>query len=491
MSFIKQIAFIAVLTLFSGCALSSPTLSSEANTEAFYESLFEGKEPNTALLTLFFTNMPKGGDLHHHYSGSIYAETYLEWVKAKGWYIDACTLRVAKVKTEEGCQKLSIDELIKEQTLYRKLLTLWSDKDFSNHSHEQLPPDATFFNTFGYFSPISDQFMDEGLALIKERAKHENVSYIESMLSRVGIKSTDIFSAEEIATLNKTLRHATTNDALNTLFAIINEKALNHPTFHAKTDYFITELARLHEGIDDESFMMRYQTYASRTAEPLQVYLDLLAAYVVAQHSPLVVGVNIVAPENNTVAINDYSLHMKMFAFLNTRYPNTHRSLHAGELTLGMVEPKELLFHIREARMIAGAERIGHGVDIMYEKEVFSLLDDLKKHAAIEINLTSNEFILGVSKNAHPYSVYASLGVPMVISTDDSGVSRNNLSAEYVLLASRYHPSYATIKRYVYNSIEYSFLKPEEKEKLKKHLDARFERFENEIATLKAHSNKH
>ncbi len=82
MSFIKQIAFIAVLTLFSGCTLSSPTLSSEANTEAFYESLFEGKEPNTALLTLFFTNMPKGGDLHHHYSGSIYAETYLEWVKA-------------------------------------------------------------------------------------------------------------------------------------------------------------------------------------------------------------------------------------------------------------------------------------------------------------------------------------------------------------------------------------------------------------------------
>ena len=44
MSFIKQIAFIAVLTLFSGCALSSPTPSSEANTEAFYESLFEGKE---------------------------------------------------------------------------------------------------------------------------------------------------------------------------------------------------------------------------------------------------------------------------------------------------------------------------------------------------------------------------------------------------------------------------------------------------------------
>lgn len=31
-----------------------------------------------ASLFAFFSSMPKGGDLHHHYSGSVYAETYAD-----------------------------------------------------------------------------------------------------------------------------------------------------------------------------------------------------------------------------------------------------------------------------------------------------------------------------------------------------------------------------------------------------------------------------
>lgn len=32
----------------------------------------------------FLTAMPLGGDLHHHLSGSVYAETYLAWAEADG-----------------------------------------------------------------------------------------------------------------------------------------------------------------------------------------------------------------------------------------------------------------------------------------------------------------------------------------------------------------------------------------------------------------------
>jgi len=220
---------------------------------------------------------------------------------------------------------------------------------------------------------------------------------------------------------------------------------------------------------------------------PLQVYTDLFSGYLAALNSPLIVGVNIVAPENNTVAINDYTLHMRMFHYLANKYPKVHRSLHAGELTLGMVEPKELLFHITQARDIGRAERIGHGVDLPYEKESLRVLEDLKHHAAIEINLTSNQFILGVTGNAHPYPIYAAYGVPLVISTDDSGVSRNNLTHEYVLLASRYHPSYMTLKTYVYNSIDYSFLSPEDKVKVRAQLDKKFMVFEREMSALAKH----
>jgi len=486
MRYLQHLSLLLLLSLFIGCTTtpSLPHSDDESATSALYERTFEAHVPNVAMLNLFFTQMPKGGDLHHHYSGSIYAETYLEWVKNNDWFIDTCTFKIVKAKGNETCKIATVDQLIADDTLYRKLLMLWSDKDFDNHSHNQLPPDSNFFNTFGYFSPISDQYMDVGLNIIKDRAISENVSYIESMLSRIGINSSEFFNTDEVKMYNNELRHATTQEEVNALLDRISAVYARNQAFSTKVQNFVTELERRHNGIDTETFTMRYQTYAVRVLDPLQVYTDLLSGYKAVLSSPLIVGVNIVAPENNTVAINDYTLHMRMFNYLVSKYPQVPHSLHAGELTIGMVEPKELLFHITQARKIAGANRIGHGVDLVYEKESLSLLKELKEYAAIEINLTSNEFILGVSGREHPYSIYAAYGVPIVISTDDSGVSRGNLSHEYVLLASRYHPSYATIKTYVYNSIDYSFLTPAEKAKVRAQLDKKFGVFEREMSTL-------
>ena len=488
MRYIKYVSLCIFLLFVVGCATPNlPQNSDEQATSALYERMFDAKEPNIAMMNLFFTQMPKGGDLHHHYSGSLYVETYLEWVKAKNWLIDTCTFKIIKVKGNETCKLVNVDELIADDTLYRKLLTLWSDKDFTNHSHEQLPPDSNFFNTFGYFSPIAGQYMQKGLQLIKQRAISENVSYVESMLSRVGINSVDYFNAQQSTELNNALHHASTQEEVNVLLERISAMYKDNPTFNAKIQQCVKELERLHQGIDEENFTMRYQTYALRVLDPLQVYTDLFSGYMAALNSPLIVGVNIVAPENNTVALNDYTLHMRMFNYLKSKYPQVHRALHAGELTLGMVEPKELLFHITQARTIAGAERIGHGVDLPYETNPTALLEELKTHASIEINFTSNEFILGVMGNTHPYSIYAAYGVPLVISTDDSGVSRDNLSHAFVLLASRYHPRYETIKTYVYNSIDYSFLSAEDKAKLRVGLDKRFVIFEREMSALSRH----
>lgn len=487
MRYLKHLGLFLLLALFVGCAQTSPNLpqnDDESATAMLYERTFEANVPNIAMQNLFFTKMPKGGDLHHHYSGSLYAETYLEWVKNKNWFIDTCSFKILKEQSTGTCKSITVDQLIANDALYRKLLTLWSDKDFYNHSHDQLPPDSNFFNTFGYFSPISDQYMERGLNIIKQRALNENVTYIESMLSRVGINSSDYFNSDEAKALNLALRSTASQEQVDALLDKINVTFSNKQTFNDGVKQFITELEQRHSGIDDENFMMRYQTYAVRVLDPLQVYTDLFSGYMAALNSPLIVGVNIVAPENNTVAINDYTLHMRMFNYLVKKYPQVHRSLHAGELTMGMVEPKELIFHIKQARDIAHAQRIGHGIDLPYETNSLDLLKNLKENAAIEINLSSNEFILGVAGNAHPYSIYAAYGVPLVISTDDSGVSRDNLTHEYVLLASRYHPSYTTIKKYVYNSIDYSFLSSEDKALARAQLDKKFVTFEREMNTF-------
>lgn len=93
-------------------------------------------------------------------------------------------------------------------------------------------------------------------------------------------------------------------------------------------------------------------------------------------------------------------------------------------------------------------------MDIIHETDAYELLEIMKqRNIAVEINLSSNEFILGVKDEAHPLQLYRQYAVPFVISTDDAGVSRNNLSHEYLLFTSRYKPSYQELKSTVYNSI--------------------------------------
>ena len=54
-----------------------------------------------------------------------------------------------------------------------------------------------------------------------------------------------------------------------------------------------------------------------------------------------------------------------------------HISLHAGELAPGMVPPDGLTYHIRLAVEQGEAERIGHGVDVMYEDRPYELLKEM------------------------------------------------------------------------------------------------------------------
>ena len=486
----KILQFLFILTLST--VVSTQVFAKESSTAAvqnndtqitsqFYETLLQ--KNNKALLHLFFTKMPKGGDLHHHYSGSIYAETYLDWVTKKGWFIDSCTLHIVKEKKKGKCKLLTPSQLMANADLYGKLLSTWSDKDFHNHYHEQPAPDTNFFNTFAYFEPIAYDYIALGLNILKQRALKENVSYIETILSMVWVESAVYFNAED-KNYNQLLQDAKTQEETDRLLDEITAVYLKSDRFKTTVDEYIATLEKNHQGIDNENFTMRYQTYAVRVLPPLQVYSNLLGGFAASERSPLLVGVNIVAPENNPVSLRDYTLHMRMYNYLSKKYPGVHRALHAGELTLGMVRPKDLTFHVEEALNIAKAERIGHGVDITYEKDALSLLKEIKQNAVVEINFSSNAFILGVKGKDHPYLLYRDYGVPLIIATDDSGVSRNNLSHEYVILATQYHPDYATVKSYVFNSIAYSFLSEKEKETLKKDLKNRFTAFEEKMAAL-------
>ncbi len=155
----------------------------------------------------------------------------------------------------------------------------------------------------------------------------------------------------------------------------------------------------------------------------------------------------------------DYELQMKMVDYLHGLYPKPHINLHAGELAPGLVPPDGLCCHIRLAVEDAHAERIGHGVDVMHEDRPYDLLKEMAaKHVMVEINLTSNDVILGVTGNDHPLPIYRKYHVPVSLSTDDEGVSRINMTHEYVRAVETYALSYADLKQMVRTGLEHIFL---------------------------------
>ncbi|ALK95898.1 adenosine deaminase [Massilia sp. WF1] len=475
--------------LASAGAGARPTAANanEAATARHYAALIAGSEPKTAELTMFFTQMPKGGDLHHHYSGALYAETYVDFLDKQGYCVNKQTYRIetdkavvdaerAKPAKERTC--LGTAEVYADDFTYRELLQRWSSKDFYNHGAIQAPPDRQFFQTFLYFGPVSNANFHEGLAEIKERAIRENVSYIETMFKLSPFVANKDFDAQAWKNVHD-------DAAFEAQMRAWMSQLDQDPKFNQSIADFVARIDEASAGIDDERFTMRYQTYVLRLLNPSQVFSSMLSGFKAASKDSKIVGVNIVGQESQMVSMRDYTLHMKMFRFLKSVYPKVKVALHAGELALGDVPPEDLQYHIDQAVNLAGADRIGHGIDLAHESNAVAIMKRMReKDIPVEINLTSNDFIEGVKGENHPVTLYRKYGVPYVISTDDAGVTRHNLANEYVLFASRYKPGYAEIKKASYDSIRYSFLDAAEKARLSKQLDERFAKFEAEIAGL-------
>ena len=95
----------------------------------------------------------------------------------------------------------------------------------------------------------------------------------------------------------------------------------------------------------------------------------------------------------------------------------------------------------------------------MLEKDPIGLMKEMAaKNVLVEINLTSNDQILGITGDEHPLPVYMKYGVPVAISTDDEGVARSDMTHEYLRAVEGYHLPYTELKRMTRQSIEHSFL---------------------------------
>ncbi len=85
--FVLPLALSLILAMSPAFAADRQATSPEAQTARYFDSI--SKDPN--LLVAFLLEMPKGGDLHNHLSGAIYAETLIDWAKEQRACVDPKT----------------------------------------------------------------------------------------------------------------------------------------------------------------------------------------------------------------------------------------------------------------------------------------------------------------------------------------------------------------------------------------------------------------
>jgi adenosine deaminase len=440
---------VLAIALVLAC-LAPIARAGEAET-ARAERWFVAHRARPPLLRNFLQRMPKGADLHSHLSGAVYAETYLKLAADSGWCVDSEKLRFAAPPCATG----SVPAAGLPAATYGAMVDRLSTRnvEFSGHSgHDQ------FFASFGQFGAISGlpSSFAPMLAEATERAAGENVEHLELMVT---------FQSDAVRALGAELPWAAEAD-----FAKRRQWLLDHglarlvaagrQDIDAVTAAYDQALrcgkpaARPGCAVD-----VRWLQQTTRTGAPEQVFAQLAYAFELARADKRVAGINLVAPEDDPVALRDYRLQMEMIGFLSKQSPGVKVALHAGELALGLVPPEDLRNHIHDALFVAGAKRIGHGVDIGYEDDAGKTLAAMKQHrVAVEICLTSNDLILGVKGAAHPLPDYLAAGVPVVLGSDDEGVSRIDLSNEYLRAAQTYRLDYRKLKQISRDSLEYSFL---------------------------------
>jgi adenosine deaminase len=445
----------SLVPLIVVCLASTALAQSGAGAEQRTARHFESIRRQPSLQLAFLREMPKGGDLHVHLSGALYAENLVDYAASDNLCVDRTTSILSAPPCDDSCvntSKPAIRCAYRDHVLYDSIVDAWSMRNWepeegSGHDH--------FFAAFDKFSLATRNHLGDAIAEAASRAAEDHLQYLELMHTADSVQSGQLGAKlgwdDDFARMREKLLTGGLKDIVaSTVKRLDDDESKMRSVLKCGTP----------EANPGCGVRVRYLYQVLRGLPREMVFAQILLGFELAQSDQRFVGLNLVMPEDWYVPMHDFELHMKMLDYLHGVYPKVHISLHAGELAMGLVPPEGLRFHIRESVERGHAERIGHGVSVMNEDRPLDLLREMsRRKILVEICLTSNDVILGVKGNAHPLPVYLRYAVPVALATDDEGVSRSDMTHEYLRAVQTYDfISYNDLKRMARMSLEHSFL---------------------------------
>lgn len=379
-------------------------------------------------LHAFLYALPKGGDLHHHGGLSFLAEDMLaialQEKQQHGYRFYTRTSFHICDDNENGpiliyshlngpgfdslslCRKQDYTPLEELSAAQRQA---WLSAMKLDEPGENM--NEFFEEIVNRLTPLfrDPYFFAEGFALNAKRFRAEGLRYIEAQWSPLGMESPD----------GKRL-------APNQAIAILKARMAQPDVAQLGLDY-------------------RFQTTIIRFRDDLEQQIAAQFAFV-DQHRDLWVGINAAGREDN-----DRGFALRMLNGMREarrNYSGIHLSLHAGEKVSPGHEVRDTL--------LLGAERIGHGINLIQDPETMLLMRNGRN--LVEINLVSNKLLNYVPDlRLHPFAEYLRFGIPVCLNTDDRGSWDSNMTDEYVHAVSLFRLSWEEVKQLGRNSLEYSF----------------------------------
>lgn len=420
----KTVRHLLILCVFFASigAHSGEMLSGTNPTVAAY---FEEAKLNESALVAFLHKMPKGGDLHNHPWGAVEIEFILENAIKRGMFYDRENRILTAVRPEGP--HYDVREAQSDQWKMGEIIEALSMRNY--HLGDESGHDR-FFRAFERFEAAVPN-EEELVRWCFRRAVNQRIHHLELMNNWMTPRFRERFGEIKGEVLRE--------------FA---ERGV-------EWDFDVAYIYAIYRLTDLDVFKLQLDAAIAAATGPDAAYA----------------AITMLGPEDGWVSQRDYAEHMRLIAAALRDLDAAHRAdpdgnpppprfmPHSGELTMEYATYDSMRDRISSSIEATKASRIGHGTAVMWEDDVYGLLRKMRdEKIAVEIIPSSSEGILGVAGEDHPFWLYWTSGVPVVIATDDEGLSRSNLTLEYAKAARWFDLSYTEIKWLAFNSLEYSFL---------------------------------